>query len=42
MEDFGVSDILTLAQHFNKQLSTSNMNDECKHVFGNEWYAFKV
>jgi hypothetical protein len=41
-EDFGINDILTLAKHFNKQLSTSNMKDECKQALCNEWYEFKV
>jgi hypothetical protein len=42
VEHFCVSEILTLAHHFNKQLLTSNVNDKCKRVFCNEWYELKV
>jgi hypothetical protein len=41
LEDFGVHEILTLAQHVNKNLSTSNIN-ECKQALCNKWYEFKV
>jgi hypothetical protein len=36
----GTNEILILAQHFNKQLSKSNMNIECKQALCNEWYIF--
>jgi hypothetical protein len=32
LQDFGVNQVLTLAQHFNKQLSTPNVNDERKQA----------
>jgi hypothetical protein len=40
LEDPSISEVLTLAEHFNQQLSTPNMNDECKQVLCNEWYEF--
>jgi hypothetical protein len=40
LEDF-VSMILTMAQH-KKQLSTPNVNKECKQVLCNKWCEFKV
>jgi hypothetical protein len=36
LEDFGVNEILPLAQHFIKQLSASNVNDKCKEALCNE------
>jgi hypothetical protein len=42
LEDFGVNEILTLAHHINRQLSTSDTNNECKQALCNERYEFKV
>jgi hypothetical protein len=42
LEDFSCNEILKMVQHFNKQLSTPNVNDVCEKEFCNEWYEFLV
>jgi hypothetical protein len=42
LEDYGVSEVTVLAEHFKKQLSPANKNDDCMQALYDEWYEFKV
>jgi hypothetical protein len=42
LEDYNVIEVTTLVEHFKKQLSPLNKNDDCMQDLPNEWYEFKV
>jgi hypothetical protein len=37
----GVNEVVALAEHFKKQLSPTNKNEDCMQTVHNEWYEFK-
>jgi hypothetical protein len=42
LEDYGVNEVLAVDEHFKKQLSLTNKNEDCMQAVHNEWYEFKV
>jgi hypothetical protein len=42
LKDYGVNDVVALAEHFKKQISLTKMNEDCMEAAHNERYEFKV
>jgi hypothetical protein len=41
LEDYGVNEVVALAEHLKKQLSPTKENEDCMQAV-HEWYEFKV